>query len=100
MTGDCVRPWREIGRFKDKKDVVRACECESLYPLDVLGPSTVDPKLIVCLGTQLICRHQGFLGTTKQDETKENTSAGTTPALTQEETLMQTEALCVQESKN
>ena len=70
MTGDCVTPWREIGRFEDTKDVLRAYEFESLYSLDVLVPSTIDTKLIVCLGTQLICRHQGFLGTTKQDEKK------------------------------
>ena len=59
MTGDCVTPWREIARFEDKEDTVRA------------------------------------------HEYRRKTSASTTPALTQEETLcvMQTEALCVQKSK-
>ena len=65
--------------------LVRAMVFESLYGLDMLAPSTADPKLTVwvtpCLTKQLLCRQQGFVGTTKQGETLEtlaSTSAGTT----------------------
>ena len=63
----------------------RATVFESLFGLDMLAPSSADPKLTVwvtrCLAKQLLCRQQGFVGTTKQGETLETlagTSAGTT----------------------
>ena len=63
----------------------RAMVFESLHGLDMLAPSTADPKLTVwvtlCLAKELLCRQQGFVGTTKQGETLETlagTLAGTT----------------------
>ena len=62
---------------------VRAFEFESLRGLDTLVPSSKDSKLTVwvtaCLGTQLLCRQKGFLGTTIRDETTD-TSGDTTPS--------------------
>ena len=83
----------------DELQSVRAFDFVSQDALDTLMPSTADSKMTVwvtaCLGAQLFCKQKGFIVTTKQNETID-TSAGTTPTITQGETLglKQTKFVC------
>ena len=109
----CCAAWRneKSPRIKREAQLTQRCERNS-----TIGPCcqrvrsnlkvctdwthiTKDSKLTVlvtaCLGAQLLCKQKSFIGTTKQNE-KNDTSAGTTPTITQGETLglKQTKFVC------